>query len=104
MEGQLHQSHYIVFIPPYCLALGNGPHACFQFMNRVTFIVGWLGWAVGLGNGPYVLVNGPYRLGNGLHGLGNGPHFSGIMSQFGIMSHSGLSSIRYYMLHSGLCR
>ena len=64
-------------------------------------------WLHGLGNGPNVLENGP--------------HVLGIMSHyvaFGIMSHSGLCHIRYYvafgvmlfgimsfgiMSHSGLC-
>ena len=61
-----------------------------------------------LGNGPQVLGNG-----NGLHMLGNGLHF------LGIISHSGLCRIRYYvafrvisfgimwfgiMSHSALCR
>ena len=69
--------------------LGNGPYV--------------------LGNGPHVLGNGPYVLGNGPHVLGNGPHLLGIMSQFGIMSHSGFCRIRgylvwYYVCHSGLCR
>ena len=47
---------------------------------------------IGIGNGPYVLGNGPQVLGNdnGPPVLGNGPHVLGIMSQFGIMSHSGL--------------
>ena len=70
-----------------------------------------------LGNGLHGLGNGPYVLGNGLYLLG-------IMSQFGIMSHSVLCRIRGYvvrhhvfrdyvafrvmsfgiMLHSALCR
>ena len=87
-----------------------------------------LSWPIGLGNGPLGLGNGPlglgnglYMLGNGLHGLGNGPYLLGngsdmlgIMSQFGIMSHSALCRIRGYvvrhnvafgsMSHSALCR
>ena len=63
-----------------------------------------------------MLGNELYVLGNGLHGfgivpymLGNGPHLLGIVSQFGIISHSGLCRIwdyvvRYYcMSYSGLC-
>ena len=62
-----------------------------------------------LGNGPQVLGND-----NGPPVLGNGPHLLGIMSQFGIMSHSALCRIRGYvvrhnvafgiMSHSALCR
>ena len=64
---------------------------------------------VTVGNGPRVLGNGPRVLGNGPYVLGNGPHLLGIMSQFGIMSHSALCRIRHYvafgnMSHSGLCR
>ena len=44
-----------------------------------------------LGNGPQVLDNGPYV-------LGNGQHLLGIMSQFGIMSHSALCRIRDYVV------
>ena len=65
-------------------------------------------------NGPYVLGNGPQVLGNdnGPPVLGNGPHLLGIMSQFGIMSHSALCGIQGMlfgimsfgiMSHSGLC-
>ena len=76
-SGQLHPSHSF---PPSCLRLGNGPHACFQFTNRVILIMGMLGCILGLGNGPYVLDNGPHLL--------------------GIMLHSGLRHIWDY---SGLC-
>ena len=51
--------------------LGNRLHLCSQFMNRVIFIIGRLGWVyrgpIGLGNGPHVLGNRPCVLGNGLH-------------------------------------
>ena len=51
-----------------------------------------------LGKGPHGLGKGPHGLGNGLHGLGNGPHLLGIMSRFGIMSHSVLCRIRGYVV------
>ena len=61
-----------------------------------------------LGNGPYVLGNGLHGLGNGLYVLGNGLHLLCIMSQFRIMSHSGLCRIQDYVAigiksHSWLC-
>ena len=70
--------------------LGYGPHACTQFMNRVILIMGKLGWVV--------CLSWPHGLGNGPHGLGNGLHLLGIMSQFGIMSHSVLCCIRCYVV------
>ena len=59
-----------------------------------------------LGNGPYVLGNRPQVLGNGNgpHVLCNGPHLLGIMSQFGIMSHSVLCRIRSYVVRDCVVR
>ena len=52
-----------------------------------------------LGNGPQVLGND-----NGPHVLGNGLHLLGIVSQFGIMSHSALCRIRGYVVRHYVLR
>ena len=54
--------------------LGNGPHACIQFINGVIHIMGRLSWVICLSWQDFGFGNGRLVLGNGPHMLCNGPH------------------------------